>query len=245
LNALQVLRAAVRARVGRFEIEVDLDTGPGTLVVVGPNGSGKTSLLSLLIGVLALDKGRVEIGGDVLFDSDRGVDVPIEDRHIGYVPQDYALFPQLTVRENVEFALASSSMRFSRRERAARVEALLRDLGIEALAERSTQGLSGGEKQRVALCRALSVSPRALLLDEPLSALDAHSRPVVRSFLAAHLQVLGLPAVVVTHDAADARLLGHRIAVLENGRMSQTGTWAELAARPASRFVEEFVASST
>ncbi|WP_437735480.1 ABC transporter ATP-binding protein [Sorangium sp. So ce1335] len=228
---------------------MELETAGGTLALVGPNGSGKTSLLSLLLGVLPAERGRVEVGGAVLLDTEAGVDVPVEERGIGYVPQDYALFPHLSVRENVAFAVRSAASRRSVVGRAARVasaervDAMLNELGIAALARRRTQALSGGEQQRVALARALSVSPRALLLDEPLAALDIHSRREVRTFLAGYLRALALPTIVVTHDAADARLLGHRVAVLEAGRVTQTGTWEELAARPASRFVEELVAS--
>ncbi|WP_437836910.1 ABC transporter ATP-binding protein [Sorangium sp. So ce1153] len=237
------LRARVVARVGRLLLDAAIDTGGGTLALVGPNGAGKTSLLSVLLGVLPVERGRVEVGAAVLLDTARGLDVPVEERRIGYVPQDYALFPHLSVRENVEFAVTSAPPRPRGAARAERVDAMLNELGIAAHAGRRTQALSGGEKQRVALARALSVSPRALLLDEPLAALDVHSRREVRAFLAGYLRALSIPTVVVTHDASDARLLGHRIAVLEAGRVTQTGTWDELAARPASRFVEELVAS--
>ncbi|WP_437757572.1 ATP-binding cassette domain-containing protein [Sorangium sp. So ce1389] len=238
------LRARVVARVGRLLLDAEIDTGGGTLALVGPNGAGKTSLLSVLLGVLPVERGRVEVGAAVLLDTAGGLDVPVEERRIGYVPQDYALFPHLSVRENVEFAVRSAAPRRGGAARAERVEAMLNELGIAAHAGRRTQALSGGEKQRVALARALSVSPRALLLDEPLAALDVHSRREVRAFLAGYLRALSIPTVVVTHDASDARLLGHRIAVLEAGRVTQTGTWDELAARPASRFVEELVASA-
>ncbi|XYI00029.1 ABC transporter ATP-binding protein [Sorangium sp. So ce1128] len=238
------LRARVTARVGRVRVDAEIETGEGTLALVGPNGAGKTSLLSLLLGVLPVERGRVEVGGAVLLDTDAGVDVPVERRGIGYVPQDYALFPHLSVRENIEFAVRSDSSRRSGAARAARVTAMLHDLGIAEHAHRRTQTLSGGEQQRVALARALSVSPRALLLDEPLAALDVHSRREVRAFLAGYLRALALPTIVVTHDAEDARLLGQRIAVLEAGRVTQAGTWEDLAARPGSRFVEELVSSA-
>ncbi|WP_437969176.1 ATP-binding cassette domain-containing protein [Sorangium sp. So ce260] len=238
------LRARVTARVGRLRVDAEIETGEGTLALVGPNGAGKTSLLSLLLGVLPVERGRVEVGGAVLLDTDAGVDVPVERRGIGYVPQDYALFPHLSVRENIEFAVRSDASRRSDAARAARVDAMLGDLGIAEHEGRRTQTLSGGEQQRVALARALSVSPRALLLDEPLAALDVHSRREVRAFLAGTLRALALPTIVVTHDASDARLLGQRIAVLEAGRVTQAGTWEDLAARPASRFVEELVSSA-
>ncbi len=239
------LSVEVVARVGDLRLDVKLNTAPGTLVVVGPNGAGKSSLLSLVLGVLPLEAGRVAVGDALLSDTALGVDLPLERRRLGYVPQDCALFPHLTARGNVEFALASAPSRLVPKARAARARALLDELGLGAQAERATHGLSGGEKQRVALARALAVGPRALLLDEPLAALDVDARHEVRAFLATLLARLDLPALVITHDAADARTLGHRIAVLEAGRLTQTGTWAELAARPASRFVERFVASAT
>jgi molybdate transport system ATP-binding protein len=237
------LRVQLRARVGRLTLEVELDGGAGTLVLIGPNGAGKSSLLSLVLGVLPIERGYVAIGNDVLLDTAANVDVPIERRRLGYLPQDYALFPHLSVRQNVEFALASANPGQPRSARARRVAELLAELGIEPYADRGTGTLSGGEKQRVALARALSVAPRALLLDEPLAALDVHARSEVRAFLAAYLDRLALPTIVVTHDAADARALGQRIVVLEGGRVSQIGTWEELSAAPQSQFVEEFVAS--
>lgn len=241
--SVEALRARITATVGRLLIDAELDSGEGTLVIVGPNGAGKSSLLSLLLGVMPAEQGRVSIGDTVLFDTAASVRVPTEQRRLGYVPQDYALFPHLTVRENIAFALGSSPAPLSKAERAQRVSALLHELGLTDHAERRTQALSGGEKQRVALARALSVRPRALLLDEPLAALDVHSRQEVRAFLAGYLAQVALPTVVVTHDAEDARELGHRIAVLEGGKVTQAGTWDELAAKPASRFVAQFVAS--
>lgn len=241
--SVEALRARLSANVGRLRIDADLDSGGGTLVIVGPNGAGKSSLLSLLLGVLPAAQGRVSIGDTVLLDTAASVQVPTEQRRLGYVPQDYALFPHLSVRENIDFALGCSPSPLSRAERAQRVSAMLQDLGLTEHTDRRTQALSGGEKQRVALARVLSVRPRALLLDEPLAALDVHSRHEVRAFLAGYLAKVALPTVVVTHDAEDARQLGHRIAVLEGGKVTQAGTWDELAAKPASRFVTQFVAS--
>ncbi|HET6335376.1 MAG TPA: ABC transporter ATP-binding protein [Polyangiales bacterium] len=237
------LTLRIESRIGALQIDVELETGPGPLVIIGPNGAGKTSLLSSILGVSPVERGRIEVAGAVLVDTAAGIDVPLEHRRLGYVPQDYALFPHLTVRENVEFALASSAA-IERQERAQRVAAVLRDLAISELAERRTRGLSGGEKQRVALARALCVRPQALLLDEPLAALDVHARREVREFLSRYLRELGLPTLVVTHDAADAQQLGSRIAVLEAGRITQRGTWADLAQNPGSKFVEEFIATA-
>lgn len=225
------LRARVTGTVGQLRIDAELDTAGGTLVVVGPNGSGKSSLLAFILGVRRPERGRVELGPTLLFDAESALDVPVEERRLGYVPQDYALFPHLSVRKNLAFGGASAE----------RVERLLRQLELEPIAERRPGTLSGGERQRVALARALSTEPRALLLDEPLSAFDVHSRREMRAFLEQTLAGLGLPTVLVTHDAADARQLGHRIAVLEAGRITQAGSWDELREQPGSRFVEELV----
>lgn len=244
MSGASCLRVCIQAKLGQLDVDIDFETGPGPVVVIGPNGSGKTSLLSYILGILPVTRGYVGIGGTTLLDTQRGIDVQLEERQIGYVPQDYALFPHLSVRKNIDFALACAPNHDDRRTRARRIDALLMELGLMAQGERSVHRLSGGEKQRVALARAISVQPRALLLDEPLAALDVHSRGEVRGFLATYLERLKLPTLVVTHDAADAQALGHRIAVLEHGRITQLGSWAELRARPASRFVEEFVGSA-
>jgi molybdate transport system ATP-binding protein len=235
------LRARVAAKVGPLRIDVDLDTAPGTLVIVGPNGSGKTSLLSLLLGVLPAESARIEVGGELVSDTAAGRSLPIEHRRLGYVPQDYALFPHLSVEENVAFGLSNGGSLLSPNARDERVARLLCDLDLAPLAARRPRALSGGERQRLALARALAISPRALLLDEPLAALDVTSRGEVRAFLSSYLERLALPTLVVTHDPEDARRLGHSIAVLEAGRIIQTGAWEELVARPASEFVRRFV----
>jgi molybdate transport system ATP-binding protein len=240
LTAREHLKARLKARIGALVVDVALDTAPGTLVVIGPNGAGKTSLLSLLLGVLPVNSGRIEVGG-ILLDTERGVDVPPESRRLGYVPQDYALFPHQSARQNVEFALGCSGLAGTRAERRRRASELLAELGMESLADRRPPELSGGEKQRVALARALAASPRALLFDEPFAALDVHSRAEVRAFLAAYLARVALPTVIVTHDARDARVLADRLLVLEEGKITQDGTWDELRSRPASPFVARFV----
>lgn len=243
MNA-QGLHVRVEARVGKLRIDVALDTGPGPLVVIGPNGAGKTSLLSLILGARRVDRGRIAIADTALVDTAHGVDVPLEHRRLGYLPQDYALFPHLCVRDNVDFALASTPAAPRAAERAPRVATILKDLALDSYADRDTRSLSGGEKQRVALARALCAEPRALLLDEPLAALDVHARREVRGFLASYLRTIGLPTLIVTHDAADAQVLATQIVALEGGCVVQRGTWDELSRNPATKFVQEFVASN-
>lgn len=237
------LRADVRFAVGRLQVEVQLEVEKHCLVIVGPNGSGKTSLLLSLLGVLPLQRGYFELGGTLLVDTEAKFHVPLEERHLAYVPQDYALLPHLDVKKNVLFALESSEGR-SRAQHLQRVDELLSSLGILHLSDRRIPTLSGGERQKVALARALSVRPRALLLDEPLAALDIDARQGVRTFLAQYLKSLGILALIVTHDAADARALGQHILVLEAGRVTQQGSWNELVANPQSHFIEQFVGSS-
>jgi molybdate transport system ATP-binding protein len=235
------LVAEVGLRIGSLVLDIAIETGPGTLVVAGPNGAGKSSFLAALLGILPLQKGRIVVGTTVLADVAAGIDSPVEDRRLGFVPQDYALFPHLNVRRNIEFALESAGVIRD----ASYVDSCLHDLGLQALSDRYPRHLSGGEKQRVALARALSVNPQALLLDEPLAALDVSARQEVRLFLSGYLRKLRLPAVLVTHDATDARELGDRIAVLESGRITQTGSWSELVAQPATPFIAAFVDQGT
>jgi len=206
------IHARLQARAGDLLLDVELDSGDGNLIVMGPNGAGKSTLLSVLLGLHPGARGVVEIGGQVVFDSDRGIDVPPEARRLGWVPQDLALFPHLTVRQNVAFGGDPDHAR-----------SVLHDLGMEAIAGRRTGALSGGERQRVALARALASAPRALLLDEPLSSLDPRAREEVRARLAELLRRRAIPAIIVTHDAEDARLLGDRIVVLEAGRIIRAG----------------------
>jgi molybdate transport system ATP-binding protein len=233
----------LEARIGELEMGIELSVAEGPLILAGPNGSGKTSLLLMLLGLLRPDRGYIAIDDEVLFDASREVDLPPEERGLGYVPQEYALFPHLDVFENVAFGLKSQRARLSRTERVERVEDLLNEMEIGPMARRLPRFLSGGEKQRVALARALAPRPRALLLDEPLAALDVGARKQVRAFLADYLAGLHLPAIVVTHDAADAAALGTQMAILEQGKLVQRGTYAQIKAQPRTPFVTDFVSA--
>jgi molybdate transport system ATP-binding protein len=221
------LRVEIAHPLRSFDLELTLDIGSETVALTGPSGVGKTSVLRAIAGLLKPERGRIE-AGETWFDSERGIDVPPERRSVGLVFQEYALFPHLTVERNV---------RFGGRERAPE---LMRLFGIEHLAGARPAQLSGGERQRVALARALARGPRVLLLDEPLAALDAHTRARVRGELRGHLRATGLPTMLVTHDYADAAALADRIAVVVAGKIVQVGRASELIASPVNPFVADF-----
>jgi putative spermidine/putrescine transport system ATP-binding protein len=216
---------------------LDLSVGAGeTLVLLGPSGCGKTTLLRIIAGLELPDA-----GGRVLFDEQEVTTLPIEKRNVGMVFQSYALFPNMSVAENVGYGLrirkaSADALR-------ARVSEMLAMMRIEPLAARRIDQLSGGQRQRVALARALAVRPRALLLDEPLTALDAKLRDILRLEIDGLLRSLHITAIYVTHDQAEAMALGDRIVVMDHGRMAQIGTPREIYHRPASRFVADFIGS--
>jgi ABC-type sulfate/molybdate transport systems ATPase subunit len=238
---MSVWQASVQARIGSLTLDVELG-GAGVIALVGPNGSGKTTVLRLLAGAITADACELVIGGVVVESSTAGVRLPIEARRLGYVPQGYGLFPHLDALDNVAFGLstgASAQPRAQRREAARR---MLEDLGCGELAERDVLRLSGGERQRVALARALVVEPALLLLDEPLAALDASTRRSVREFLGQRLHAIGRPTLLVTHDVRDVAALADHVYVIESGRIVQDGPLEALRSDPQSAFVEEWVA---
>jgi molybdate transport system ATP-binding protein len=234
----------VRKRRADFQLDLALELEGSPLVIVGPNGAGKTTALLALLGIVRPDGGRIVLGGEPLFDAERDIDLPTEDRGIAYVPQDYALFPHLTAAENVEFALACRPTRPPAAQRRREARAWLDRLGVLATADRRPPALSGGERQRVALARALAREPRLLLFDEPFAALDASVRDEVRRYLRERLAELGLPAIVVSHDRADVAALGAPVLVLERGQVVQRGSLAELEAAPATDYVARFCGRS-
>jgi molybdate transport system ATP-binding protein len=232
-----VLRVETATRLGAFSLDVALEVPAGEcLALAGPSGAGKTSVLRIVAGLVRPHRGTVRCGDDVWLDHARGIDVPPERRRCGYVFQEYALFAHLNAWQNVAYALRDAG-RAERRERAL---ALLERFGIAHLAEQRPRVLSGGERQRVALARALARRPAALLLDEPLSALDPRLRAAAGRELAAVIAETGVPALLVTHDFVEAAVLGTRVGVIDGGRIVQEGTAAELAAAPASAFVADF-----
>jgi molybdate transport system ATP-binding protein len=215
-----------------FALDVELSVGPRALALVGPSGAGKTSVLRAVAGLLRPKEGRVALGGDIWLDTRRGVDLPPEQRRVGLVFQEYALFPHLSVRANVGFGGCD------------RVDELLERFRLAALADARPGSLSGGERQRVALARALARDPDVLLLDEPLAALDAYTRAHVRGELRELLGELDLPTIVVTHDFEDAAALAELVGVVVDGRVLQLAPAAELVAAPADAFVASFTGAN-
>jgi molybdate transport system ATP-binding protein len=234
------LEAEVELRLGQLALEVGLTVATGELVVLlGPNGAGKTTLLRALAGLVAPDRGRVVLDGVVLEDTGAGVHVATERRPVGFVFQDYLLFPHLSALENVAFGLrARGTPRAEARRRAA---AWLERVGLAEHARSRPRALSGGQAQRVALARALVSDPRLLLLDEPLAALDAATRAEVRRDLRRHLAAFDGTRLLVTHDPLEAMALADRLVVLEGGRVTQTGSPAQVSERPRSGYVAELV----
>lgn len=218
-----------------FHASADLTVELGeTVALVGPSGAGKTTVLHVVAGLLRPDDGFVSLDDTVLLDTARRVDVAPERRRVGYLFQEYALFPHLDVRHNVRFG--------ARRDRD--LEPLLERFRIAGLANVRVRELSGGERQRVALARALARDPALLLLDEPLSALDAHTRAGVRAELRELLDDLALPTVVVTHDFEDAATLAHRVGVISDGRILQLAAPTDLVALPRDAFVASFTGAT-
>jgi molybdate transport system ATP-binding protein len=210
-----------------FRLELALDAGAETVAIAGPSGAGKSTILRAVAGLVRPERGRVTVGGRVWLDTEAGIDLPPEERSVGFVFQDHALFPHLTVEQNVAFAGADPAPLLSR-------------LGLAGLHRARPGDLSGGERQRVALARALARRPQVLLLDEPTAALDAHTRRAVREELHALLRELGLPALVVTHDFEEAAALASKIGILAEGRLVQLGSATDLVEAPASPFVASF-----
>jgi molybdate transport system ATP-binding protein len=211
-----------------FVLDVAWDADDAVVALFGPSGAGKTLTLHCLAGLVRPDRGRIQVGGRVFFDDAAGIDVAPQARRVGYVFQGYALFPHLTVAENVGFAGREL------------VGALLERFRIDHLARARPGELSGGERQRVALARALARRPEVLLLDEPTAALDAHTRAAVRLELRDLLHDVGIPTLLVTHDFEDAAALAARVGVLVEGRLVQLGAPDQLVQAPADPFVASF-----
>src|SRR5437016_10255768 len=225
---------------GSFTLEVSLAATPGQVLgLLGPNGAGKSTLLSAVAGLTPLSAGRITLAGAVVDDADQGTFVEASGRPIGFVFQNYRLFPHMSVAENVAF---SPRARGQGKEAARSAASYWLDrLRLADLADRKPGQLSGGQAQRVALARALAGQPTLLLLDEPLSALDAGTRLDVQAELKRHLADFTGPCLLVTHDPLEALVLADRLVVLEDGRIVQEGTPALIARQPATDYVAKLV----
>lgn len=231
------LRVEAALSLGEFALEISLDCVQGEcLALAGPSGAGKSTALRIVAGLQRPDRGRVLCGEETWFDAASGVDLPPERRRCGYLFQDHALFGHLTAVENVAYGMSDTP----RGERRVLAIDLLARFRVEGLADARPVRLSGGERQRVALARALARRPHALLLDEPLSALDPRGRARAGRELAALVREANVPVLLVTHDFTEAATLADRIAVIDDGRVVQAGDANTLAARPASAFVADF-----
>jgi len=227
-------------RRGDFTLAVRLTAVPGQVVgVLGPNGAGKSTLLSAVAGLTPVSAGRITLAGQAMDDADAGTFVEAAGRPVGFVFQNYRLFPHLTVAENVAFSPRARGM--GRRAATAAAHHWLDRLGLTDLADRKPDQLSGGQAQRVALARALAGQPALLLLDEPLSALDAGTRLDVQAELRKHLADFAGPCLLVTHDPLEALVLAHQLIVLEAGRIVQQGTPGQIARQPATAYVAKLV----
>ncbi len=234
------LRADMALRLGTLELTVDLEVAPGELLaLLGPNGAGKSTVLRCLAGLEPIDSGRIDVDGVTFDDPVAGVFIDPEHRPIGFVFQDYLLFANMTVLENVAFGLRARKV--PKQQARATARTWVERVGLGDYADERPAALSGGQAQRAALARALATDPRVLLLDEPLAALDAGTRTSVRRDLRRHLETFDGMRILVTHDPVDAYALADRVAILDAGRIVQVGTLSEVAAHPRSRYVADLV----
>lgn len=234
------LAAHIELQLGALDLDAEVAVADGELVaIVGPNGSGKTSLMRAIAGLVPLSGGRIVLDDDVLEEPERQVRIPAERRPVGFVFQDYLLFPHLSALENVAFGLRCRGM--SRGQARDRARDWLDRMGLAAYAGAKPRALSGGQAQRVALARALATQPRLLLLDEPTAALDAGAKVELRREIRRHLATFPGARLLVTHDPVEAATLADRLVVLEGGRVVQAGTPAEVSERPRSHYVADLI----
>ena len=221
------IRATLRSGKRSFKLHVQCTSGSQRIAVYGPSGAGKSITLKAIAGLFTPDAGHIRLNGRTLFDSAAGINLAPQQRNVAYLFQDYALFPHLTVRQNVGFGLARGWFNPRARQKLAKVEHWLDAFGLQELAHQYPDELSGGQRQRVALARALVAEPAALLLDEPFAALDPALRVSMRQELSQWQAQLGVPMILITHDPEDARILGDHVLTLRDGRINTMETIAQ------------------
>ena len=231
------VRKRIASQAQQFVLEVDFQAAPGFTILFGPSGAGKTTLLDCIAGLAKPDSGRIAIGNRILYDAAQHIDLPVAKRRVGYVFQNLALFPHLTVERNVEYGLAH----LPQAERAAQASAILQAFRIPHLASRYPREISGGESQRTALARTLVTDPAVLLLDEPLAALDAATKSKIIDDLRSWNQARRIPILYVTHSREEVFALGEYVIVLDAGRIVAQGTPHEVIAAPQQETVAQLV----
>ena len=212
---IDVRKQFFERRETSFDLEISVEVGPGFTVLTGPSGAGKTSLLRLVSGIIKPDRGRIEMDSQVFFDAEQAIDLPIRERHIGFVFQDYALFPHMNATQNVSYGIKTGS----HSERQDKANEMLGLFHVEHIAARMPREMSGGEQQRVALARALASEPRIALLDEPLSAVDIETRGKLLDEIENAQERTKVPFIYVTHNEAEAATLGRQRITMRNGRV--------------------------
>lgn len=230
-----MIRIKVVKKLRDYTLDVDI-SARGTAILMGNNGSGKTTVLNMAAGITRPDSGIIELSDVALYDSGRGVDVPMEDRNVGYAFQNYALFPHMTVYDNVAFGPRTRKATGIEE----RVRSELEEVGMWELRGVKAARLSGGQKQKVALARCLANRPSLLLMDEPLSALDVEMQAVMRDYIKRRIAEEKIPAIIVTHSLLDAAELGDRVFVMDQGHMAVGGTPEEILKKGANKFIDNF-----
>lgn len=212
---IDVRKRFFERRETSFDLDISVEVGAGFTVLTGPSGAGKTSLLRLISGIIKPDRGRIEMDSQVFFDTELAIDLPIRERHVGFVFQDYALFPHMSATQNVSYGIKTGS----HLERQDKANEMLSLFHIEHIAARMPREMSGGEQQRVALARALASEPRIALLDEPLSAVDVETRGKLLDEIENAQERTKIPFIYVTHNEAEAARLGRQRITMRNGRV--------------------------
>ena len=233
----QLLSVQIRRKLAGFHLGIDFAVSGGLTVLFGPSGSGKSLTLQSLAGLFPLDEAKITLGDTVWQDSKEGIYIPPQQRRVGYVPQNYALFPHLTVAQNIAFGL-----KHEKKQIAKRVDELVNLMQLDGLEQRRPAQLSGGQQQRVALARAMAVNPCLLLLDEPFSALDAAVRETLREELRAFYERVKIPTILVTHDMQEVQQLADTVVVIQQGNVLQVGTQREVFRSPRTPTVASLVA---
>jgi ABC-type Fe3+/spermidine/putrescine transport system ATPase subunit len=231
-----LLRIKAVKRLRDYTLDVDIGSNGGTVILMGNNGSGKTTVLNMAAGISRPDSGIIEARGEKMYDSGPGVDIPMEDRNVGYVFQSYALFPHMSVYDNVAFGpRVRKTPDFEER-----VRAELEEVGMWELRDAKAVRLSGGQKQKVALARCLANKASLLLMDEPLSALDIEMQALMRSYIKRRIAEEKVPAVIVTHSLLDAMELGDRVFVLDTGKVVAGGVPEAILKKGSNKFIDNF-----